>query len=97
MLGHFVQANFNVIGIIGVVFVLLAYLLLQLDRLKQDSITYSVMNLVGAIFILVSLCYTWNLASGVIEIAWLVISLFGVCKAVYLRRKAKPPNNSSKK
>lgn len=89
MLGHFLQENFNVIGIIGVIFVLLAYLLLQLDRLKQDSITYSAMNLVGAIFILVSLRYTWNLASGVIEIAWLLISLFGVCKAIYLRLKVK--------
>ncbi len=88
-MGHFVAANFNVIGIIGVVFVLLAYLLLQIDKLQQDSITYSALNLVGSVFILISLYYTWNLASGIIEIAWLLISLFGISKAIYLHLKSR--------
>lgn len=87
MISHFFAENFNVIGIIGVILVLLAYLLLQIDRLQQDSITYSAMNLVGSFLILISLFYTWNLASGIIEIAWLLISLFGVSKAIYLRFK----------
>lgn len=89
VMGHFLAANFNVIGIIGVVLVLLAYLLLQIDKLQQDSITYSALNLVGSVLILISLCYTWNLASGVIEIAWLLISLFGVSKAVYLHLRSR--------
>lgn len=88
-MGHFLAANFNVIGIIGVVLVLLAYLLLQIDKLQQDSITYSALNLVGSVLILISLYYTWNLASGVIEIAWLLISLFGVSKAVYLHLRSR--------
>ena len=87
MMGHFLAAEYNLIGMIGVVMVLAAYLLLQLDRLSQDSITYSLSNFVGSIFILVSLHFTWNLASYVIEVAWLAISLFGLGKAIYLRRK----------
>jgi hypothetical protein len=83
MLASFFAKEFNTIGIIGVVMVLVAYLLLQIDKLPQGSITFSLLNFVGSIFILVSLYFTWNLASGIIEIAWLIISLFGLIKAIY--------------
>jgi membrane-bound ClpP family serine protease len=83
MLENFLSQQFNLIGIVGVVMVLTAYFLLQLERLAQVSITFSLLNFVGSIFILVSLCFTWNLASGIIEIAWLLISAFGLLKAVY--------------
>lgn len=89
MMGAFLAAEYNVIGMIGVVMVLVAYLLLQVDKLSQDSVIFSLSNFVGSILILVSLYFTWNLASGVIEIAWLIISTFGLGKAIYLRRKRK--------
>lgn len=89
MLIKLLESQYNLIGIIGVITMLVAYLLLQVDKLRQDSMTYSVLNLVGAALILVSLYYAWNLAAGVIEIAWLVISLFGVIKAYYLKRRNK--------
>lgn len=84
MLTQFLTQYFNPIGIIGVILVLIAYLLLQIDMLAQDSVTYSLLNLVGSFLILISLYFTWNLASGVIEIAWFVISFFGLGKACYL-------------
>ncbi len=65
----------------------LAYFLLQIDKIKQDSLIYSAMNMFGSMLILVSLYFTWNLASGVIEIAWFMISIFGVAKALYFRAK----------
>ena len=83
-MAHFFATQFNVIGIIGVVLVLIAYLLLQIDKLSQDSITFSLLNFVGSIFILTSLYFSWNLPSGIIEIAWLLISFFGLNKAIYL-------------
>ena len=70
----------NSIGIIGVTLVLAVYLLLQLNRLSQSSLVFSLVNLIGSVMILVSLCYHWNLASFIIEIAWLMISLFGVVR-----------------
>lgn len=85
----FLSSEFNIIGIIGVTFVLLAYFLLQIYKLDQSSITYSFMNLLGASLILLSLFFTWNLASGVIEIAWLFISLFGLSKAIYMYCRTK--------
>jgi hypothetical protein len=37
-------------------------------------------NTLGAIMILVSLLYAWNLASFVMEVIWFSISLFGMIK-----------------
>lgn len=84
MVSHFFAENFNTIGIIGVALVLIAYFFLQIDKLPQDSITYSLLNLIGSVFILISLHYSWNLASFIIEISWLLISIFGLIKAIYL-------------
>lgn len=83
MITQFVMGIANILGIFGVFLVLLAYLLLQLNKMKADWISYSLLNTVGSALILVSLYYYWNLASGVIEIAWLAISLYGLIKALH--------------
>lgn len=72
----------NEIGLLGVVIVLFAYLMLQLGRMSARELRYSFTNLIGSVLILVSLYYHLNIASLVIEIAWLVISLYGVFKAL---------------
>ena len=79
----------DVIGIIGVFFILTSYVLLQLEKLKAKSLLYSITNLFGAILILFSLFYNWNLASVIIEIFWILISLFGIGKALHLQHKFK--------
>lgn len=90
MLADFFAHYFNAIGITGVALVLVAYFLLQIDRLNQDHISYSLTNLVGSGFILISLLYTWNLSSFIIEIFWLAISLFGLIKSIYRKIKSSP-------
>lgn len=85
-LGYVFHEIANPIGIVGVVLVLIAYTLLQIDRMSQDSIAYSLLNVIGSVLILYSLCYYWNLASGIIEIAWLIISIYGLCKSIRLRK-----------
>ena len=86
---QFLSTQFNIIGISGVILVLLAYCLLHMGKLNQRSITYSFLNFMGSGFVLVSLYFSWNLSSGIIEIAWLLISLFGLTKAVYFRSEIK--------
>lgn len=76
---------YDAIGIVGVGLVLISYLLLQIDRIEPKSVSYSLLNLVGAILILISLYFTFNLASFIIEIAWLLISAYGLVKAIRLR------------
>jgi hypothetical protein len=68
------------LGLIGVVLLLIAYLFLSTGRWASDSMTYQVYNLLGAVLILYSLCFHWNLSSFVIEVAWVAISLIGIAR-----------------
>jgi uncharacterized membrane protein len=73
------------IGLIGVLLVLIAYTMLQLGYLNPKDFSYSLMNLVGSIFLLVSLYFHWNFASVVIEVVWFLISIYGVYKSISLK------------
>ncbi len=76
----------NIVGVIGVILVLYAYLMLQLGRMRHRGMWYSLLNTVGSLFILYSLFFFWNLASCVIEVAWLIISIYGLIKAFRTRK-----------
>ena len=69
---------YDFIGNVGVLLILLSYLLLQMKKIKSQSMYYSLMNAVGALLILVSLYYNFNLSAFVMEIFWLLISLYGL-------------------
>jgi len=77
---------FDFVGNAGVVLILAAYLGVQLDRIDARSLAYSVANAVGAGLITLSLCFDFNLSAFVIEIAWVLISLYGIF--VRLRQRA---------
>lgn len=70
----------NIVGLIGVGLILMAYLLLQIEKLKSEDLTYSLLNLAGAACILISLTFEWNLPSFVVETFWLGISVYGIVK-----------------
>lgn len=74
------------IGMVGVVLLLIAYFFLSTGRWRANSFTYQLYNLVGAILILYSLCFHWNLSSFVIEVAWVVISLIGIGRIMMMRK-----------
>lgn len=76
----------DIIGLIGIVFVLLAYVFLQLEWLKAKQLAYSLLNGIGAALIIVSLVYDFNLPSFIIEVIWVLISIFGIVKAINLRK-----------
>lgn len=78
-------AWYDILGTIGVAIIIVTYFLLQTGRLRSDQIAYSLLNAIGASLILVSLYFDFNLPSVVVEIFWLLISLFGIGK--YLRRR----------
>tara|TARA_Y100000004_G_C8647613_1_gene299720 strand:- start:73 stop:321 length:249 start_codon:yes stop_codon:yes gene_type:complete len=66
------------IGLSGVALLIVTYALLQLDKIDPKGFWYSFNNLVVAILVTVSLIYTPNLASIVIEVFWFIISLYGL-------------------
>ena len=75
----------DLIGLTGVALLIITYALLQFDRIDPKGFWYSFNNLIVAILVTVSLVYTPNLASLVIEFFWFIISLYGI--VAYLRRK----------
>ena len=78
-------AWYDIIGTVGVAVIILTYILLQLGRIRSEQLVYSLLNAVGALLILVSLYFSFNFPSFIVEFFWLLISLFGIGK--YLRRK----------
>ena len=68
----------DVVGLLGVAGVLGAYVLLQSGRWRQEETRYSLLNAVGAAGILFSLAFDFNLSAAMIELAWLVISLWAL-------------------
>jgi len=70
----------DLIGFMGVALLIGTYALLQLDRIDPKGFWYSFNNMMVAILVTVSLVYTPNLASLVIEFFWFIISVYGLWK-----------------
>ena len=83
----------DLIGLTGVALLIITCALLQLDKIDPKGFWYSFNNLVVAILVTVSLIYTPNLASIVIEIFWFLISLYGV--VMFFKRKDLTNNKNS--
>ncbi|MEZ5523499.1 MAG: hypothetical protein R3E62_00815 [Pseudomonadales bacterium] len=86
---------YDFIGNVGVFLLLAAYLLLQLNKISSNQISYSLMNALGAIFILISLIFEFNLSAFAIEFFWLLISLVGIVDYLRTKKRAKAPENSA--
>ncbi len=71
---------FDLAGNIGVILMVIAYLLLQLDKLSSSAVSYSLLNAVGALLVILSLIYHFNLSAFLMEVFWLLISLYGLAK-----------------
>ena len=77
----------TITGIAGTLLVLLAFFLLQARKLHGNGPVYQLLNAIGAAAIIVSLFYQFNLASMILEIAWLLISLYGLAVGIRHRRE----------
>lgn len=73
---------FDVFGLLGVVLIVTAYLLLQLERLRSTTLSYSLLNALGALLIMISLSIKFNLSAFIMEGFWFLISLFGLVKVL---------------
>ena len=78
-------AWYDIVGTLGTAIIIITYVLLQLDRIRSEQMSYSMLNAVGATLIIVSLYFNFNFPAFIVEFFWLLISLFGIGK--YLREK----------
>ena len=79
----------TITGIAGTLLVLVAFFLLQARKLHGNGPVYQLLNAIGAAAIIVSLVYQFNLASMLLEVAWLLISLYGLAVGIRHRREAR--------
>ena len=66
------------LGLAGTLCILGSYLLLQFGRLSPRDLSYSVLNGVGAAFLVVSLLFDFNLSALIVESFWALISGLGI-------------------
>jgi len=71
----------DLIGFAGAAVLVVAYFANQQRWLASEDWRYPAANLAGAVLILVSLLFTWNFPSVVIEVFWALISVWGLVKA----------------
>lgn len=71
---------YDVAGTMGVILIVVTYFLLQTGKMRSNSLMYSVNNAVGAILILFSLYFEFNVSAFLIEFFWLLISIIGMVR-----------------
>jgi hypothetical protein len=79
----------DVVGFLGVFLYLFAYLIMQLGFIRGQSYSYPIINMLAAAFIVVSLLESPNFYSLVIQIFWIVISVFGISRIYLMSRQIK--------
>jgi len=77
-------------GYIGVVLVLLAFLLLQARKLHGNGLVYQLMNVLGAVGVMLSLLFgSFNTSAFVMQVAWLLIGIYGIANSARVRRELR--------
>jgi len=75
----------DAIGWAGALALLIAYVLVSARRLDGDSITYQLLNAVGAVFLIVNTAYYGAYPSAFLNLVWTGIAL---ATLVHVRRKS---------
>jgi hypothetical protein len=79
---------FDLVGNIGVLLMVIAYLLLQLKKLSSSAFSYLLLNTIGAVLVLISLTFRFNLSAFLMEAFWLLISLYGLTRPLFSRAQS---------
>ena len=77
------------IGILGFILYMLAYYLLLTGKIEGTDNSYIVMNFMAATCVLVSLIHNFILASALIQICWIGISIVGLIRYNFLHNTQK--------
>ncbi len=77
----------NVVGLIGSVLFLIGFIYANFAK-KMDALAFNLLNLAGAILLLLSLSVHFNLAAFILETCWALISMVGIGKALIDRRRS---------
>ena len=76
-------------GLVGVVFYISSYAMLQAGFVRGSGYAYAVLNLLAASLVLISLFASFNQSSAIIQIFWIVISVLGIGRKIWLHHRVK--------
>jgi hypothetical protein len=71
----------DIIGICGSVLFISAFLYANMAQMLNKRL-FNAVNLIGAVLLLISLSVNFNLAAVVLEVAWGIIALVGLIRAM---------------
>ncbi len=63
----------------------IAYLLLQLEKISSTAVSYLSLNIIGALMVIISLTLRFNLSAFLMEAFWLLISLYGLARTLFFK------------
>ena len=75
----------DLVGSTGTLIVVAAYFATQMRYLNSDELLFPIANLGGSLLISFSLIFNFNLASALMEVFWIVISLIGIVQGLRQR------------
>ncbi len=73
---------YQLVGVLGTIIYVGSYTLTQIGWIRAPGYTYSLSNLIAASMVGISLLYDFNLASALIQLLWILISIVGITKLV---------------
>lgn len=70
----------EIIGWLGAIFVLTAYILLSINKISSKGHWYQILNLLGAIFLIINTFYLKAYPSMFVNVVWVGIAILGMYK-----------------
>lgn len=77
------------IGIAGAVTYLLSYSLLQLGKIDGNGNFYAFLNMLAAVFVIISLTTRFNIISMIIQVSFISLSIYAIFRSFWMRRDIK--------
>ena len=72
----------DLVGSVGTLIVVAAYFATQMRYLNSDELLFPIANLGGSLLISFSLIFNFNLASALMELFWIAISVVGIVQGI---------------
>lgn len=79
------------VGMAGTLMVLGAFFLLQAGHVHGNRLAYQLLNLFGALGILVSLLGKFNISVFLLEAAWIAVSVYGIARSFKAKANGDTP------
>jgi hypothetical protein len=77
-----VESIIVIISWLGVIFYIMAYLLLSIGRLKPGSPLFHLLNILGATGLITDSAYHQDIPYLAVNVVWLLIGLFAIGKSL---------------